>query len=143
MEPVIVEFEVAASTSHAFEVWTARSSIWWPRSHTASKDPDVTIVFEPFVGERVYERASDGVEHDWGETLEWDPPGRLRYLWHLAFPQPEATEVVVTFEDASELTSVRIEQTGFERLGESTSTERRTRNQQGWRAIAEVYADAL
>ena len=49
----------------------------------------------------------------------------------------------MTFEDASELTSVRIEQTGFERLGEPTSTERRTRNQQGWRAIAEVYADAL
>ena len=80
MEPVIVEFEVAASTSHAFEVWTDRSSIWWPRSHTVSKDPDVAIVFEPFVGERVHERASDGVEHDWGEILEWDPPGRLRYL---------------------------------------------------------------
>ena len=34
MEPIIVEFEVEASPEHAFDVWTSKPSLWWPRSHT-------------------------------------------------------------------------------------------------------------
>ena len=67
----------------------------------------------------------------------------LSYLWHLFFARAEATEVAVTFSDTGEGTRVRIEQTGFERLGETTGTERRTRTKQAWSAIAEIYIAAL
>ena len=143
MEPLIVEFDVDASVEHAFDVWTAQPSIWWPPSHTITKDAEAEIVFERFVGGRVYERGSDGEEHDWGEILEWKPPERLSYMWHLFFARSEATEVAVTFTDTGARTSVRIEQTGFERLGEPAGTERRTRTELAWTSIARIYADAL
>lgn len=143
MKPLVVEFKVDASLKHAFEVWTERPSLWWPRSHTTTKDPAAQIVFEPFVGGRIYERGADGTEYDWGEILEWDPPARVRYLWHLFFPRNEATEVAVTFTGAEDGTQVRLEQSGFERLGEPVGTERRTRTNQAWTAITGLYADAL
>ena len=143
MEPLVVEFEVDASAEHAFNVWTAKPSVWWPRSHTVSKDASAQIVFEPFAGGRVYERGADGSEHEWGEMLEWRPPRRLSYLWHPFFARDEATEVVVTFSDRAGRTRVRIEQTGFERLGKPAGTDRRTRTEQAWSTIAEIYAASL
>ena len=35
-----------------------------------------------------------------GQILDWEPPRRLRYLWHLFFAPSEATEVEVRFEPA-------------------------------------------
>ena len=67
MDPIVVEFDLEASPAHAFEVWTSRPSMWWPRSHTITQDPDLTVVFEPFPGGRIYERGRDGSEHEWGE----------------------------------------------------------------------------
>lgn len=141
MKPLVVEFEVEAPVEHAFDVWTARPSLWWPRSHTVTRDP-AAIVFEPFAGGRIFERARDGEEHDWGEILAWEPPGRLTYLWHLFFSRDEATEVSITFNEAGESTHVRIVQTGFERLGEPAGAERRSRTHDAWKAIAEIYAGA-
>jgi hypothetical protein len=49
---------------HAFRVWTDRIGTWWPPDHTATGQADL-IVLEGGVGARIYERTSDGVEHDW------------------------------------------------------------------------------
>ena len=95
-EPLVVEFDVRATPEHAFDVWTRRAALWWPRSHTLSGQPE-SIMFEPRPGGRVFERAANGVEHDWGEVLDWAPPTRVRYLWHLFFDRSEATEVELTF----------------------------------------------
>ncbi len=143
IEPLVVEFEVDATPAHAFDVWTARPTLWWPRSHTVTRDPEATIVFEPFGGGRVFERGSDGREHHWGEIVDWQPPTRLAFLWHLFFARSEATEVVVSFSARDNGTQVRIEQTGFERLGEPAGTERRTRTKKAWSVIAEIYREAL
>jgi uncharacterized protein YndB with AHSA1/START domain len=83
MDPIVVEFDLEASPAHAFEVWTSRPSMWWPRSHTITQDPDLTVAFEPFPGGRIYERGRDGSEHEWGEIMVWEPPDRVGYLWHL------------------------------------------------------------
>jgi uncharacterized protein YndB with AHSA1/START domain len=139
-DPLVVEFEVDVAPARAFEVWTRRCATWWPSSHTISGDPSA-ITFEPRPGGRIVEHAPGGGEHDWGEVLEWDPPSRLRYLWHLFFDPSEATEVEVTFSPLGERTAVRLEQRGWERLGDAAPA-RRTRTQQAWGTIGASFRRA-
>ena len=61
--PLLMSFDVACSAEHAFRVWTDRIGTWWPPDHTATGRADL-IVLEGGVGGRIYERTSDGVEHD-------------------------------------------------------------------------------
>jgi len=143
MEPIVVEFEVEASPEHAFEVWTSKPSLWWPRSHTVSQDPELTVVFEPFPGGRIYERSSDGSEHEWGEIVVWEPPFRVDYLWHLFFDRSEATEITVTFAATETGSRVRLVQTGFEQLAEDVGPERRRRTSQAWAEVTGYYRESL
>lgn len=143
IEPIVVEFEVDAAPAHAFDVWTARSAIWWPRSHTVSGSPELDIVFEPFAGGRVFERSGDGSEHDWGRVVEWEPPHRVAYTWHLFFDPAQATDITVTFEASNRGTRVRLAQTGFERLGLDVGPDRRDRTDTVWKSMTALYRTAL
>jgi hypothetical protein len=143
MEPIVVEFDVMTSPQHAFDVWTSKPSMWWPRSHTLTQDPDLTVVFEGFAGGRIYERGSDGSEHEWGEILVWEPPIRVDYLWHLFFERSEATEISVTFTEIDNGSRVRLVQTGFEKLGDEVGTERRRRTNHAWLEVTGIYRSAL
>jgi len=138
-EPLLVEFEVATDPAHAFDLWAKRTALWWPKGHTMSGEPDIDIVFEGHQGGRIYERTGTGIEHDWGEVLIWQPPNRLRYLWHVFFDRSEATTVEVTFTaTVTGETRVTIEQTGFESLGEAAQ-ERRKRTAGAWEALITSY----
>ena len=141
MTPLVVEFDVAATPANAFAMWTTKPTMWWPRSHTISKDAVAEIVIEGAVGGRIYEVARDGREHDWGRIEGWDPPTELRFTWHLFFEPSEATDVQVTFRPSDGGTVVRIEQTGFERLGEHGDL-RRTNTDRAWNSIAPEFAAA-
>jgi uncharacterized protein YndB with AHSA1/START domain len=99
------------------------------------------VVFEPTVGGRIYERTADGTEYNWGEILVWEPPKRLVYVWHIGSDRSDATEVEVTFTSQGDQTSVRIEHTGWERLG-SSADARRTANQGGWTSLMPIYTEA-
>lgn len=46
------------------------------------------ITFESGAGGRIVEQTREGVEHDCGRVLDWEPPTRLRYSWHLFFDGP-------------------------------------------------------
>jgi uncharacterized protein YndB with AHSA1/START domain len=141
-EPLVVEFTVEAEPSQAFDLWANRTSLWWPRGHTMSGTDEYEIIFEGWPGGRVFERSGEGEEHDWGEVLTWEPPNRIRYLWHLFFDRSEATTVDVQFKlsDAA-TTTVTITQTGFERLGEA-GPPRRERTGNAWAMIAELFEEA-
>jgi uncharacterized protein YndB with AHSA1/START domain len=138
--PLVVEFEVSAAPAHAFETWTGRCATWWPPGHTVSGDPSA-ITFEPHTGGRIVERGRDGEEHDWGRILEWDPPTRLKYLWHLFFDPSEATVVELTFTSSGHGTSVRLVQTGWDELGEA-ARPRRTRTEDAWASLVAAYGRA-
>jgi uncharacterized protein YndB with AHSA1/START domain len=140
VEPLVIEFEVGVPPAQAFDTWTRRCSTWWPASHTISREP-AAIRFEPGSGGRILERAPDGGEHQWGTVLDWEPPGRLRYLWHLFFDPSEATEVEVTFTARETGTVVRIEQRGWERLGDA-GRPRRDRTRQAWATITARFQNA-
>ena len=139
--PLVVEFDVAVSPDHAFETWVERPRLWWPKGHTVSGDP-AAIVVEPHPGGRIFERSPDGTEHDWGEVVEVDPPHRLRFLWHLMFSRDEATDVDITFDGNEHRTTVRLVQTGWDRL-EDDGAARRERTVAGWGAVTTPYRDFI
>jgi uncharacterized protein YndB with AHSA1/START domain len=139
--PLVIEFEVGVPPPQAFDTWTRRFETWWPASHTVSGAPSA-ITFEPHPGGRIVEHGADGAEHDWGTVLDWDPPTRLRYSWHLFFDPSEATEIELTFTSLGARTAVRLEQRGWERLGEAGAA-RRERTQHVWAAIVASFEAAL
>ncbi len=140
LEPLVIEFELSVPPAAAFAVWTERCATWWPRAHTISGDPSA-ITFEPRSGGQIVEHAA-GKEHPWGTVLDWEPPRRLRYLWHLFFTPSEATEVEVTFVARGDHTAVRLEQRGWDRLGDA-GTARREKTGQVWRTVAAALQDAV
>jgi uncharacterized protein YndB with AHSA1/START domain len=104
---------------------------------------DLAIVLESGVGGRIYERTSDGVEHDWGEVTVWEPPSLLAYLWHLQRDRADATEVEIRFvAQGNGVTRVEIEHRGWERLG-PVGIERRQQNRVGWQDLIPYFHAAL
>ena len=95
--PIEMSLRVDCPPAHAFEVWTRRIDLWWPRGHSLSGDPGMRVEIEPRPGGRILERTPAGREHVWGEVRAWEPPGRLVFLWHIYGSRPEGTDVEVTF----------------------------------------------
>jgi uncharacterized protein YndB with AHSA1/START domain len=141
IEPIEVSFTLACSPAHAFDVWTARPTTWWPIDHTVSAEGGLTITFEPRRGGRIFERAPDGTEHEWGEIVAWEPPSRLAYLWHIRRDRRDATDVEITFSPHADGTLVRIVHSGWERLGD-VGPGWRMRNIGGWEGVLPSYRAA-
>ena len=100
------------------------------------------IVFEPRAGGRIFERTRSGQEIEWGQVTEWDPPRRLRYLWHIATEPENATDVEIAFRPLSDAsTRVEIEHSGWDRLGELGPSWRDT-NRGGWDGVTPAYLAA-
>jgi len=74
IEPLRMAFEVNGPAEHAFNLWTQRTSSWWPVSHTVTAEPGLQVVFEGRPGGRIFERTSSGREVDWGQVTVWEPP---------------------------------------------------------------------
>ena len=141
--PLKMSFDVACSADHAFRVWTSEIDTWWPPDHTVSEQVDIKIVLESGVGGRIYERTSEGVEHDWGEVTVWNPPRQLVYLWHLRQDRADATEVEIQFvAQSATATRIEIEHRGWERLG-AAGEERRAQNRGGWQSLLPHFRAAI
>jgi uncharacterized protein YndB with AHSA1/START domain len=141
-EPLRLAFDVDRPPTEAFSLWTERIATWWPRDHSASGESDTTVVLEPGVGGRIFERTSSGEEIEWGEVTRWEPPHRLGYLWHLRADRSDATDVQVTFRSAVDGgTHVEIEHRGWERLG-GRADAWRARNERGWSTLIPYYEEA-
>ena len=140
-DPIRLSFNVDCDPEHAFDVWTARTTMWWPKSHSISTEPDLEVVLEPRVGGRIYERLRSGTEHDWGRVVAWEPPSRLVYEWHLRQDLADATEVEIRFKAADTGTEVEIEHRGWERLG-ARGPARREGNFAGWGGLLPHFVKA-
>lgn len=128
MEPelkVTKSIVVDVPPRRAFEFFLQQER-WWPiATHHIAEHAAETIVLEPFVGGRWYERARDGQETDWGRVLEFEPPHRIRLTWHMSpdwgyEPDEErASEIEVTFlPDEQNRTRVVYEHRHLERYGD-------------------------
>lgn len=135
IEPLRMSFDVACPVDHAFDVWTRRTSSWWPPSHTVTGEQGLQVVFEGRNGGRIFERTSAGREVEWGEITVWEPPRRLCYLWHIRTDRADATEVEIRFSERGETaTRIEIEHRGWERLGARGPGWRDT-NRSGWNGV--------
>lgn len=143
VQPLRLTLNVACGVEHAFTVWTTRIDTWWPADHTVSGTADATVVLEPFVGGRIFERTTAGDEHDWGRVTVWQPPTLLGYTWHLRADAADATDVRITFEPAADgTTRLVIEHSGWDRLG-ARAADWRQRNQGGWATLLPHYTAAI
>ncbi len=142
--PVRRTVTVTASPARAFETFTARIGLWWPKSHHVSAVEPETVVIEPHPGGRWFERAPDGAECDVGKVLAWEPPARLLLAWQLDANfryQPDlVTEVEVRFIAEGDATRVEFEHRNLERFGAHAETVRgKIGAPQGWTAILDLY----
>jgi hypothetical protein len=137
-----MSFDVACSAEHAFNVWTSRIGTWWPPDHTVTGQAAL-VVIQSGVGGRIYERAADGIEHDWGEVTLWEPPSRLDFLWHLRADRASATEVKIHFlAQGASATRIEIEHGGWE-IFEGAAEEWRDRNHAGWGSLLPHFLAAV
>ena len=142
IEPIRFEFTVGCSAPEAFDLWTQRIAMWWPVEHTRSREVGTTVVIEPRVGGRIFERTPVGDELHWGTVTIWERPDCLGYRWHITSSPDEATDVEVRFTDIRNgTTRVTIEHGGFEKLGEKGSP-RRDANGRYWEGLIPVFVSA-
>jgi uncharacterized protein YndB with AHSA1/START domain len=142
---------VDAPVERAFEVFTTGFGSWWPLDyHTGDQVPQ-TVVLEPRVGGRWFERAADGTDADWGVVLAWEPPTRVVLAWQLDTgwkhnPDPaKQTEIEVAFvaEDAGR-TRVELEHRLLDRFGSDAEQMRATFDSEaGWVGLLQRYAGAV
>ncbi|HTH53846.1 MAG TPA: SRPBCC family protein [Edaphobacter sp.] len=74
---------VPVSAERAFSIFVEQMETWWPASHHIAPNPFQTIVVEPRVGGRWYERDAQGNDCSWGFVRAWDPPCFITLSWHL------------------------------------------------------------
>jgi uncharacterized protein YndB with AHSA1/START domain len=142
IEPLRLSIEVTCPIEDAFAIWTSETTRWWPLTHTVSGEDGLQVFFEGRVGGRIFERTREGNEFDWGKVTLWDPPRRLRYLWHLRQDKANPTTVEISFVDLRNSgTRVDIEHSGWERLGERGEADRDA-NGAGWGGLFPYYTAA-
>jgi uncharacterized protein YndB with AHSA1/START domain len=140
---------VKAGQQHAFKVFTAGFTTWWPSTHHIGKADMAEAVLEQREGGRWYERGVDGSECDWGTVLVYDPPNRVVVSWHLngewAYdPDPaKASEVEIRFvAEGPDVTRVELEHRHLERHGgDWEAVARGVSGDGGWAGILRGYAE--
>ena len=132
---------VACPVEHAFRVFTERMNDWWPFEGHSIFDGGATIVWEPRVGGRVYERSQDGEEGMWGTIVAWDPPRSFAMTWHPGRGEETAQDLSVTFSEAPNGTRVDLVHTGWERLGDRMA-EIGGHYDEGWEFVLGRFTEA-
>jgi uncharacterized protein YndB with AHSA1/START domain len=140
---------VRAGQQHAFKVFTAGFTTWWPSTHHIGKADMAEAILEQREGGRWYERGVDGSECDWGTVLVYDPPNRVVVSWHLngewaydADPA-KASEVEIRFvAEGPDVTRVELEHRHLERHGgDWEALARGVSGDGGWAGILRGYAE--
>ena len=142
IEAVTKELSLRCSPERAFDVFTTRAAEWWPlRTHSVGGDETDTVVFEPRVGGRIYEKTRQGAEHLWGTVTAWDPPRGFACTWHPGLDPDQPTTLAVSFDATPDGTLARLVHAGWERLGDA-GLETRNGYNSGWDGVLALYADA-
>ncbi len=116
---------VQAPIARAFSVFTEGIGTWWPPQHHILEGELAEMVFEPYVGGAIIDRATDGSECRWARVLAYEPPHRVVFSWEINTrwqieTDPERTsEVEVRFTaQAPDRTLAELEHRRLDRHGE-------------------------
>jgi uncharacterized protein YndB with AHSA1/START domain len=137
-EAITKVIHVNATPETAFRVFTEQIGDWWPLEHYSVLDGVQTVVFEE---DRIVERAADGSESVWGEILDFEVAGRLRFTWHPGRDDADPTEVEVTFATDGDGTAVTLVHSGWERLSEERRAGRAD-YENGWPGVLDRFRQA-
>lgn len=139
--PVVKVVHVACTPAQAFERFTSEIHRWWPtHSHALKPDDVVTVVFEPRVGGRIFERWRGGEEGLWGMVTAWEPGARVAFTWHVGRAPETAQHVEVSFAPQGAGTEVRLVHSGWEALGDQAEALRNN-YEGGWELVfVQCYA---
>lgn len=142
---------VPVSIESAFSIFIEQMETWWPATHHIAPNPFQTIIVEPRVGGRWYERDAEGNDCSWGFVRAWDPPHLVTLSWHLqqdwSFDlDPEhASDIDIRFRgEGPSDTLVELTHYNLERHGEDYASLREKLEGPGaWISILEAYAKGI
>ena len=141
IEPVMKAITVACTPEEAFRYFTAEFGMWWPiATHSVVayasefRDKPASVILEPRVSGRIFERTRAGDDHLWGSVLAWQPPARVVFSFHPGRDAREAQTVEVTFSAASPGARVVLTHSGWEKLS-ADAQQARERYNQGWESV--------
>ena len=140
---------VDAPAERAFQVFTEEMGTWWPPEHHILEGDLAEMVFEPRVGGRIYDRATDGSECQWARVLAYEPPSRVVFSWDISLAWKIETDPAKTSEveirfvpEAANRTRVELEHRNIERHGEGWEKMRDSvGSPQGWRVGLTRFAE--
>jgi uncharacterized protein YndB with AHSA1/START domain len=144
--PIQKTILVATSAERAFQVFSGEMSTWWPLASYHIGTADATsVVIEPFVGGRWFERGVDGSECDWGRVRTWDPPRLLVLSWEISGDWQHdpsiQTEVEVRFTAEGASTRVDLEHRLLHYYGGKAAEMRGVfDSEQGWKGLLDAFA---
>jgi len=134
-EPIVHTVWVDCPIAEAFRLFTEGFAEWWPlEAHSKNQEDAEWCAMEPWLGGRVFERARDGEEEEWGSIVAWEPPSRLEFTWCPGRPEDRGETVRVEFQVEADGTRVTLLHRGWKRTGE-TSCAHRTPE---WNAILKL-----
>ena len=138
---------VNASQSKAFDVFTGGHGTWWPKeTHYLGEQIPESVMLEPHVGGRWYQRSEDGVECDWGKVLVWDRPNKIVIAWQIGAnwnsDPNKSSEVEIQFvAESPNSTRVELEHRLIEQHGpEAESIQRAVASDAGWSGLLRRFA---
>lgn len=133
--------------AHAFDVFTRRFDLWWPRSHHIGLSPMKQAVMEEREGGRWYEKGDDGSECEWGRVLAWSPPNKVALSWQINGawqyePDPsKGSRVEITFfDEGGGRTRVELEHSQLDRHGDDwMKLKESVGSDGGWSGLLEMF----
>lgn len=134
--PVVKTITVRAAPARTFELFTRDLARWWPLAKFHAGPDPVDCTFEPRAGGRVFERATDGKETEWGKVLAYEPPQRLAFSWMVGVAPDQAQTIEVRFTPEQGGTRVELTHSGWEKMGEAAARYRDT-YENGWITVLE------
>ena len=139
---------VEAPADRAFTVFTDGIGTWWSPDHHLLQGELAEMVFEPYVGGHIIDRAVDGRECRWARVLAYEPPTRVVFSWdinlqwELESDPAKTSEVEVTFTpEGPGRTLVELEHRKIDRHGDGWERMRAAvGSENGWNL--QGFADA-
>jgi hypothetical protein len=117
-EPIKQSILVDCRLEDAFRLFTEGFGKWWPLAlGSGSGNEKQVCEIEPWVGGRVLERSPSGLEREWGEVTNWNPPGSLEFTWNPDGRKDERQTVSVEFQKEAEGTRVTLTHSGWHLAG--------------------------
>lgn len=80
IEPLVHQVRLRCSIGHAFETFTQRVDLWWPRDHRRFEDSTMTC--KPEIGGSITELGPNGARFSFADITAIDAPNTLVLAWH-------------------------------------------------------------